>query len=42
MKWDGSSVSIFRKPVFPGKYPNGVLIGSNGLTFDRQGRLVAA
>lgn len=43
MKWgsDGS-VSIFRKPIFSGSYPDGVQIGSNGLTLDKQGRLVAA
>lgn len=43
MKWtpDGN-VSVFRKPVFQGSYPDGVQIGSNGLTLDRQGRLVAA
>jgi gluconolactonase len=43
MKWtpDGT-VSVFKKTIFPGTYPDGVLIGSNGLTLDRQGRLVAA
>ena len=43
MKWspDGS-VSVFRKGIFPGKYPEGVQIGSNGLTLDKQGRLIAA
>ena len=43
MKWtvDGS-VSVFRKSIFAGKYPDGVLIGSNGLTLDHQGRVVAA
>ncbi len=43
MKWvpDGS-VSVFRKSIFAGTYPDGVLIGSNGLTLDRQGRVVAA
>jgi gluconolactonase len=43
MKWtpDGN-VSIFRKSIFTGTYPDGVLIGSNGLTLDRQGRVVAA
>ena len=43
MKWspDGT-VSVFRKAIFSGSYPDGVQIGSNGLTFDRQGRLVAA
>lgn len=43
MKWspDGA-VSVFRNDIFPGSYPNGVQIGSNGLTLDRQGRLIAA
>ena len=43
MKWspDGS-VSVFRKDIFSGSYPDGVQIGSNGLTRDKQGRLVAA
>jgi gluconolactonase len=43
MKWSpGGAVSTFRKGIFSGKYPDGVLIGSNGLTLDKQGRLVAA
>ena len=43
MKWSSDgAVSAFRKSIFPGKYPDGVLIGSNGLTLDKQGRLVAA
>jgi gluconolactonase len=33
---------VFRKPIFTGSYPDGVLIGTNGLTLDRQGRIVAA
>ena len=43
MKWtpDGD-LNIFRKPVFAGPYPDTVLIGTNGLTLDPQGRLVAA
>jgi gluconolactonase len=43
LKWtpDGS-ISFFRQPVFSGKYPEGVQIGSNGLTLDKQGRLIAA
>ena len=42
MKWtpDGQ-VSVFRKPVFTGSFPDGQFVGSNGLTLDRQGRLVA-
>jgi gluconolactonase len=43
MQWtqDGK-VRVFRKPVFPGPYPEGALIGSNGLTLDPQGLLIAA
>jgi gluconolactonase len=43
MKWtpDGN-VSVFRKDIFQGAYPEGVLIGSNGLTLDREGRLISA
>jgi gluconolactonase len=43
LKWSPNGlISVFRKPVFSGKYPEGVQIGSNGLTLDRQGRLIAA
>jgi gluconolactonase len=43
MKWSPSGgVAVFRKPVFDGSFPDGALIGPNGLTLDRQGRLVAA
>ena len=43
MKWTPSGKpEAYRKPVFAGPYPDGVLIGTNGLTFDRMGRLVAA
>jgi gluconolactonase len=43
LKWspDGS-VSVFRKNIFSGSYPDGVQIGSNGLTLDKQERLIAA
>jgi gluconolactonase len=42
LKWtpDGK-VSTFRQPVFPGTFPDGQFVGSNGLTLDRQGRLVS-
>jgi gluconolactonase len=42
LKWtpDGK-VTDFRKPVFPGQYPDGQFVGSNGLTLDAQGRLVS-
>jgi gluconolactonase len=36
------NVSAFRKPIFSGDYPDGVQIGSNGLTLDKQGRIIAA
>ena len=43
MKWSSDGgVSVFRKPIFSASYPDGVQIGSNGLTLDKQGRLVAA
>jgi gluconolactonase len=38
----GGKPSEFRKPVFTGAFPDGALIGTNGLALDRQGRLVAA
>lgn len=43
MKWtpDGS-VSVFRGDIFKGTFPEGVLIGANGNTLDREGRLVSA
>ena len=43
MKWtpDGN-VSVYRKGIFADSFPDGVLIGSNGLTLDREGRVVAA
>ena len=42
LKWtpDGQ-VTTFRKPVFPGTFPNGQFVGSNGLILDPQGRLVS-
>jgi len=43
MKWSPEGgASVFRKGIFPGSYPDGVQIGSNGLTLDKQGRLIAA
>jgi gluconolactonase len=42
MKWTSEGrLSVFRKPVFPREFPDGVQIGTNGLTLDRQGRLIA-
>ena len=42
LKWtpDGK-VTPFRTPVFPGPFPDGQFVGSNGLTLDAQGRLVS-
>lgn len=43
MKWSpGAGVTVFRKPMFTSSYPEGAQIGSNGLTLDPQGRVVAA
>lgn len=42
MKWSPAGVSVYRQPVFLGAFPDGILVGTNGLTVDRQGRLVAA
>jgi gluconolactonase len=42
MMWtSGGELSVFRKPVFAREFPQGIQIGSNGLTLDRQGRLIA-
>ncbi len=35
-------ISVFRQPVFPGKFNEGEFVGSNGLTLDKQRRLVSA
>lgn len=44
MKWTptSSTPEAYRKPVFTAPFPEGVQIGTNGLTLDPQGRLVAA
>jgi gluconolactonase len=43
MKWmPGGATEVYRKPVFTSAFPDGVQIGTNGLAFDPQGRLVAA
>jgi len=41
-KWtpDGK-VTPFRKPVFPGQFPDGQFVGSNGLTLDAERRLIS-
>jgi gluconolactonase len=35
-------VTVFRKPVFAGSYPEGAQVGSNGLTLDPEGFLISA
>jgi gluconolactonase len=43
LKWTpNGNVSVFRNEIFKGTYPDGVQIGSNGLTLDREGRLISA
>jgi gluconolactonase len=43
MKWSpGAGLAVFRKPVFTGTAAKGAQVGTNGLSFDGQGRLVAA
>lgn len=42
MKWSPSGqLSVLRKPIFARQFPPGIQIGSNGLTLDPQGRLIA-
>jgi len=41
MKWAPSGLTTFRNPVYEGKYNAGEFVGSNGLTLDKQGRLIA-
>ncbi|MEZ5353972.1 MAG: SMP-30/gluconolactonase/LRE family protein [Bryobacteraceae bacterium] len=41
-KWTpAGGVTVFRHPVFPGKFAQGQFVGANGLTLDAQGRLVS-
>jgi gluconolactonase len=41
-KWSpGGKPSDYRRPVFPGQVPQGAFLGSNGLTLDKQGRLIS-
>lgn len=43
LRWSpGGGVIVYRKDIYAGPHPDGVQIGSNGLTLDRQGRVVAA
>jgi gluconolactonase len=42
MKWIPSGqLTVYRKPVFPRDFTQGMRIGTNGLTLDREGRLIA-
>jgi gluconolactonase len=42
MKWSPTEgLSAFRKSIFTREFPSGIQIGTNGLTFDAQGRLIA-
>ena len=42
MKWaPAAGLSVFRKTVFEHEFPSGIQIGTNGLTLDAQGRLIA-
>jgi len=43
MQWSPSGgAKVFREHIYPGEFPAGKLIGSNGLTLDKQGRIIAA
>ena len=42
LKWNPSDqLSVLRKPIFARQFSPGIQIGSNGLTLDPQGRLIA-
>src|SRR5690349_2419177 len=42
MKWTpAAGLSAFRKTIFAHEFPSGIQIGTNGLTLDSQGRLIA-
>jgi gluconolactonase len=43
MTWSPSGgASVFRARIFEGEYPEGMQVGTNGLTLDKEGRIVAA
>ena len=43
MTWSPSGgASVFRAKIFEGEYPDGMQVGTNGLTLDKEGRIVAA
>jgi gluconolactonase len=42
MTWSPSGgASVFRARIFEGEYPAGMQVGTNGLTLDKQGRIIA-
>src|SRR3954463_9992673 len=42
MKWAPTAgLSVFRKTIFEHEFPSGIQIGTNGLTLDAKGRLIA-
>ena len=42
MKWTpAGGLSVFRKTVFAREFPSGIQIGTNGMTLDTRGRLIA-
>jgi gluconolactonase len=43
MTWSPSGgASVFRARIFEGEYPDGAQVGTNGLTLDKRGLIVAA
>jgi gluconolactonase len=43
MQWSpAGGAKVFREHIFAGEYPAGKQVGTNGLTLDKQGRLIAA
>ena len=43
MKWSPKDgVSVYRKQIYKGDYPQGTQVGTNGLAIDKDGRIVAA
>jgi gluconolactonase len=42
MKWSASGgATVFRDHIYPDSYPAGMQVGTNGLTLDKQGRIIA-
>jgi len=43
MQWSpANGAMVFRDHIFPGEYPAGKQVGTNGLTLDSQGRIIVA